>query len=129
MSLLLDLSRFRGTTDRIARQVNPADLSAEGDDFRITAPAELDVELDKDAQRVRLVGRVATTLSTDCSRCLDAFDIPVDARFDTLFLPVSANAGEAEREVRSEDLGVSFYRDDTIDLAEVMREQFLLALP
>ena len=28
-----------------------------------------------------------------------------------------------------EDLGVSFYKDDAIDLGEVMREQFYLALP
>ena len=28
-----------------------------------------------------------------------------------------------------EDVGVSFYRDDVIDLGDVIREQFYLALP
>jgi uncharacterized protein len=31
--------------------------------------------------------------------------------------------------VQDADVGVSFYKDDTIDLGEVMREQFFLALP
>jgi len=34
-----------------------------------------------------------------------------------------------EQEVADEDLGVSFYKDETLDLADLMREQFYLALP
>ncbi len=41
----------------------------------------------------------------------------------------SANAGEGEQEVADEDLGVSFYKDETLDLGELMREQFYLVLP
>ena len=36
---------------------------------------------------------------------------------------------EAEREVEDEDLETSYYRDDQIDLNELLREQFYLALP
>jgi uncharacterized protein len=32
-------------------------------------------------------------------------------------------------EVKEDDLGVSFYTDDAIDLEQIMREQFYLALP
>ena len=34
-----------------------------------------------------------------------------------------------EREVQDEDLETSYYRDDQIDLNELLREQFYLALP
>ena len=44
-------------------------------------------------------------------------------------LPSSDNSGEAEQEIAEDDLGVSYYKDDAIDLGEVMREQFYLALP
>ena len=73
----------------------------------------------------------ATTLELDCSRCLESFRVPIDATFDVLFLPSVANTGDGQddREVGDEDLGVSFYKDDTIDLGEVIREQFFLALP
>ena len=53
----------------------------------------------------------------------------VDAPFDVRYLPASEAATDAEREVGEEDLEVSYYRDDQVDLNELMREQFYLALP
>jgi uncharacterized protein len=38
-------------------------------------------------------------------------------------------ATEQERELQDEDVETSYYRDDQIDLNELMREQFYLALP
>ena len=128
--MLLDLRGFRGEVDRIARTYDAARFRLEGEDFRIKGPVEFTAELKKDAQKVRLVGRLRATLEVDCGRCLEPFDIAVNAPFDLMFLPEtggSSNGGE--REVQDADVGVSFYKDDTIDLGEVMREQFLLAMP
>jgi uncharacterized protein len=127
--MLLDLSRYRGGVDRVERREPPEALSRPGDEFRIVAPVEFEAEVRKDQEKVRLVGRTRTRLGLDCSRCLDPFEVPVDARFDELFLPVAANTGASEAEIQESDVGVSYYRDDVIDLAEVMREQLHLALP
>jgi uncharacterized protein len=126
--MLYDLSRLRTGTDRLTRRFEPSDFPVE-EEFRLAAPVGLDVEIHKDASKVRVTGRVATTLQLGCSRCLEPFDIPVDAVFDALFLPVASNAGGDEQEVADEDLGVSFYKDETLDLGELMREQFYLVLP
>ena len=40
----------------------------------------------------------------------------------------AGHAGE-EREVTEDDLTTSFYKEDSIDLGELMHEQFVLALP
>jgi uncharacterized protein len=55
--------------------------------------------------------------------------VPVDTTFDLLFLPAVANTGGDDQEVAEDDLGVSFYKDDAIDLRQVIREQFYLSLP
>jgi uncharacterized protein len=128
MSMLYDISRLRTGTDRLTRRFEPSEFPVE-EEFRLGAPVDLDVEIHKDATKVRVTGRVATTLQLDCSRCVEPFDIPLDAAFDALFLPAVANAGAGEQEVADEDLGVSFYKDETLDLADLMREQFYLALP
>jgi uncharacterized protein len=128
--MLLDLRGFRGGVDELARQFPPEAFGAPGKDFRVVAPVSLTARVTKDAQKVRLAGRVTATLEVDCSRCLEPFSIDVDAPFDLMFLPEAPAAGATdEREVREDDIGVSIYRDDTIDLGEVMREQFYLALP
>jgi uncharacterized protein len=126
--MLYDLSRLRTGTDRVARRFEPSEFPVE-DEFRLAAPVDLDVEVHKDASKVRVVGRLTTRLELACSRCLDPFEIPVDAQFDALFLPAASNMGDDEQQVADEDLGVSFYKDDTLDLGELMREQFYLALP
>lgn len=130
--MLLDLREFRGEVDRLSRTFAPEAFDLEGEDFRIVAPVNLTAEVRKDSEKVRLVGRVTTTLEADCGRCLEPFAIPVDAPFDLLFLPDAtrpAGAASAEDEVQDADVGVAFYKEDTIDLGEVMREQFFLALP
>jgi uncharacterized protein len=127
--MLLDLSRFRGEVDHLERRYEPAAFAPGDTDYRVVGPVQLSVDVRKDARKVRLVGRVRTTLECECSRCLEPFEIPVDAPVDLLFLPASANAGAGEQQVEDEDLGVSFYRDDVLDLGDVMREQFVLALP
>ena len=125
----LDLRRFRGQTERIEQQYQPSAFRLEDEDFRLVAPVEFQADVHKDASKVRMSGRVRTTLETSCSRCLESFTVPVDAPFDLMFLPAAANTGEAEQQVADDDVGVSFYKDDEIDLGDVMREQFYLALP
>jgi uncharacterized protein len=129
MPLLLDLSRLRAGTERVDRQIEPSAFADAAGDFRVVSPVVFTAEVRKDGQKARATGRVQATLETGCSRCLEPFTIPVDATFDALFLPASANAGRDEQEVGDEDLGVSFYTNDTIDLGEVIREQFYLAMP
>jgi uncharacterized protein len=127
--MLLDVSRLRAGVDRLDRRYEPAALARPDDAFRLVGPVDLAADIRKDGQQVRLTGRVTATLELDCSRCLEAFAVPVDAAFDLLFLPAAENAGTGEREVAEEDLGVSYYRGDLIDLGEMIREQFYLALP
>ncbi|MEZ5317672.1 MAG: DUF177 domain-containing protein [Vicinamibacterales bacterium] len=127
----LDLSRFRGDSDHLDRTFDPSSFDLSGDEFALLAPVHLVADLRKDGRKFRLQGRVTTTLECACSRCLEPFPVLVDASPDLLFLPATDNAdgtGE-EREVREDDLGVSYYRHDTLDLGEVLREQFYLALP
>lgn len=130
MSMLLDLSRFRRGEEHVERTDPPEAFGLDGEDFRLVAPVHFETDVRKDAEKVRLVGRVKTTLEVACGRCLEPYQIPVDAPFDLLFLPAAVEAASGgEHEMDQDDVGVTYYRDDVIDLAEVMREQFFLALP
>lgn len=127
--MLLDLSRLRGGVEHVERRFDPAGFAPTGEEFRVIAPATLVADLRKDGLKVRLTGRLEATLECDCSRCVEPFPVPVDATLDLLFLPVPEGRAEGEQEVAEDDLGVSYYHDDAIDLAEVLREQFYLVLP
>jgi len=125
----LDLTRYRQPLGHFSRVFQPEEVAQEGDAYRIVAPVQLDFEIQKDKVRFRLVGTAATELELPCSRCLEPYRMVVNAPFDLRYHPVSEMSQEEEREVGENDLETSYYQDDQIDLNELLREQFYLALP
>jgi len=126
----LDLTRYRQPVSHFGRTFQFDEVRGESDAYRIAAPVELEFDIHKDKDRFRLVGRVRTELELECSRCVEPYRFPIDAEFDQRYLPSSqASTTDAEREVEEDDLETSYYTDDQIDLSELMREQFYLALP
>ena len=125
----LDLTRYRQPLNHFSRTFQPDEVGQEGDAYRIVAPVHLDFDLHKDKDKFRLVGTSQTELELLCSRCLEPFRMPVDSSFDLRYLPATEMAADEEREVQEADLETSYYRDDQIDLNELLREQFYLALP
>jgi uncharacterized protein len=129
----LELSHIRQAETEFAKVFQPADIPGGEDDYRVTAPVDVRMVIHKDHDRFRLVGTVKTRLELACSRCLEAFELPVDREFDLRFLPLGATEPEPdeddEAEVKDDDVAVTFYRDDQIDLNELLQEQFYLALP
>ena len=125
----LDLTRYRQPLTHVHKTFQPADAGGQGEAYRVMEPVELDFDLHKDKERFRIVGTVKTVLELPCSRCLEPFRLPVDAEIDLRYLPASELSSDDEREIAEEDVDISYYRDDQIDLTELLREQFYLALP
>jgi uncharacterized protein len=126
--LALNLARIRTLHERFEQTYAPGQLEST-DDFRVVEPVSLAFDISKDNQQFRLVGTVRTTLEMPCSRCLEAFIMPLDQAFDLRYQPHALNSGEGEREIEEDDLTTAFYENDEIDLGHLMREQFYLALP
>lgn len=129
--MVLDLGKIRTPHTRYER-VFAADAFPPDDAFRVVEPVTLAFDIIKDKQNFRLTGSVRTTLELPCSRCLDPFTLPVDAPFDLRYQPhteLAETARNDEVEIEEDDLSTAFYENDQIDLAQLMREQFLLALP
>jgi uncharacterized protein len=128
----LDLSHIRQPETAFLRQYEPSALAGGDDDYRIIAPVTLAFTIHKDQDRFRLVGTVSTTLELRCSRCLEPFTLPVNAAFDLRYLPERTAAPDEDTEdgeLGVEDASATFYTGDEIDLGDLMREQFYLALP
>ena len=129
----LDLTRFRQPVSHVSRQFTPAEVDPEGgESYRVVGPVELDFDLHKDKSRFRVVGRAKAELELQCSRCLEPYRLPVDVPLDLRYAPVSegedAETSE-DRDISADETDTSYYHDDMLDLNELLREQFYLALP
>jgi uncharacterized protein len=127
--LSLNLAKIRDAHERFEQVYRPEQLAVTDDAFRVAAPVNLAFDIHKDKDQFRLAGSVKTTLELLCSRCLEPFMWPVESSFDLRYQPHARNTGEGEREIEEDDLTTAFYENDTIDLGQMMREQFYLALP
>ncbi|HLL74966.1 MAG TPA: DUF177 domain-containing protein [Pyrinomonadaceae bacterium] len=119
-------------------------LTAEGKPFEQTyAPGALSLEdehatlasgvrawgrASRKGEEVRVRGSLQTSVELHCDRCLGPVPVPVNVDFVANFVRPSEPTAEA-RELHDEDLEVSVYDGDSVDLDEIVREQILLALP
>lgn len=110
------------------------------DEFSILGPVRFAGTLTRAGDRFHLRGRIGATLQLTCGRCLTPFPKAVDTAVDLTYVPDRAPAGTAakdakaqapdeEVELQDEDLNTSYYHDHVLDLGEMLREQFYLALP
>ena len=128
--MLLDLNKLRGQREHFERTFPASAFEPQDSDYRVAAPADLVLDVTRlGDEAFGLSGRVTTRLRMDCSRCLEPFDVPVDAAFDLRYVSQAENAGDGEMEVGEDELATAFYREGMVDLIDLMREQFVLALP
>ena len=128
--MLLDLTRLQGPREHFERTLQPSLFEPPDPDYRVAAPVELSMDVTKaTVDSFNVTGRVTTRLALDCSRCLEGFEIPVELNFELQYLPQSQNAGDPEQEIADGDLETAFYRDGSLDVLDLVREQFQLALP
>jgi uncharacterized protein len=104
-------------------------LDYRGADFRQVAPLKVDAVAELVGPEICIRGRLVTRLEACCDRCLSSVVIPVEQEFNLFYRPVSAIAREEEVELPEDELGVGFFSGDGIELADVVTEQVILALP
>lgn len=79
--------------------------------------------------KVHIRGNMNAEVSVDCTRCLEPAVKYIDVSFDDVFVDAAQESKTSETEVGIENLNESLVQEGRIELAEVIREQILLALP
>lgn len=131
--MLLDLERVPPGGQVIDRSVDPSTLSMDSSEFRLVGAVALTGRLVRaDGEAYRLQGRLSSNVEVSCVRCLEPFQSAIRETLDLVYLPQSQNVAASEDEdhgLGADELAVSFYRDEAIDLAHMIWEQIVLALP
>jgi uncharacterized protein len=128
--MLFDLNKLQGQRQHVERTFPPSAFDPQDEDYRVASPVELSMDVAKaGGDTFSVSGRFRTTLELECGRCVEPYAIPLEADFDLRYVPQADNAGEGEREIGEADLATAFYREGTLDIGDLLREQFQLALP
>ena len=128
--MLLNLSKIRTAHERVDKVYPPDAFDAAAVDYQVVEPVTLGLDVYKDKRQFRLAGTIRTVLELSCGRCLEPFRLPVDSRFELRYHPIADAVAKTEHEVRDEDdFSTAYYENEQIDLEQLMREQFEMALP
>jgi uncharacterized protein len=144
--MLVKIEEIRDEGLQVDNQVGLEQLgeALEGSGFRATEPLAYSASLRKVSGGVLLEGRFTSQVWTPCKRCLIEAKLSLPVSFTLNLIPRALALGgelledEAEKDAAQGESGGSFRMEDAdeelfdgrvIDLAPILREQMLLALP
>ena len=77
----------------------------------------------------RVQGKYTVTLEADCDRCLALTRFPLEKTFDLFYRPQPADLVADEIKIDEGEAEIGFYEGLGLELADLIKEQILLALP
>jgi uncharacterized protein len=126
----IEVENLTAAAKPFAHTYRPEEVEVEEEGAQLIADAAVEGSATRKGEQVRLRGTIRTEVELLCDRCAAPQNAPLAVEFDTSFIPQEVEAVKPENvELQAEDLILSAYVGDTVDLDELVREQILLALP
>lgn len=131
--LVINVSRIPPEGLEVKESLQPGEVHLEGEDsFTLTPGGRLESRLERaEDDSVHVRGSLSAELLLQCGRCLESFLLPLEQDLDLFYLrrrPEDAGE-EDEVELSDREMVVAYYEGDELDLGEMVREQFFLAVP
>ncbi|MEY4950890.1 MAG: hypothetical protein RL698_3101 [Pseudomonadota bacterium] len=100
-------------------------------DFRFVHAIEVHLDHYRADDNLFFAGHLSTVAQGECARCTETFAYPVEQDFSFVLRPVDPEEEREEErnELSSDDLSVTTYEGEEVDLAPLVEEQALVALP
>jgi len=87
------------------------------------------IKLLRFGKKILVDGSVKGVVLLKCSRCLNDFSRPVDLDFREEYTPADETELERDQELSDDELDISFYKGEEIDVTGIVKEQVLLEIP
>jgi uncharacterized protein len=128
-AMRIELDKLEKTGSTFAHRYEPEEIVLDEEHMRLTEPPSLSGRVSRSGNEVRLRGKINATAEVECDRCLKMVSLPIEAEFDVKYVPNEDYTPSEAAELQEEDLSVSFFDGETIDVDELVREQVLLSMP
>lgn len=112
----------------LREELEPSKLALE-DEGDFVGLVRLALDLDRFGEKVRVEGLVRAVMAVDCHRCTEPYEQVVEARVQTIYQPRPPGQPAQHVELDEETLGLSYYDEELVDLAPLVRDIILLELP
>jgi uncharacterized protein len=125
----IELASLEGAKGAFAHQYEPDELALNDGRLHIVNPPRVTGEIRREGQRVKARGSVVAQLQVECDRCLKLVELPVNSRFKVEYLSTEDYQAQQADELTEEDLDLTVFDGEVVDIDDLVTEELLLAVP
>jgi len=127
--MVIDLITLEKSPFLFAFSFAPDEIELGIETARLKNAVKAEGELTKRIVQTDVKGKIFAEVETECSRCLQVAELKLEIPFKAAFVTAENYTEAKEAELKEDDLDVSIFNGDKIDVRELVREQILLNLP
>jgi len=125
----IELENLEGGKGAFSHSYAAPELDLDDDRIVLLEPPTVSGEFRQRERKVKVSGRVNARARVECDRCLQAVELPINSRFTLEYVTPEDYQAQQAVELTQEDLDLSIFEGDAIDLDELVKEELLLSIP
>jgi uncharacterized protein len=127
--MFLDVKDLAVRKVRIRKSYAPGSIDYGISELKQAAPLEVTGSAELHEGVIRVVGELDTKIDMVCARCLEPVVEDVHRDFDLFYQPLPKATKPEEEQLKDDETDIGFFQGDGLFLADILKEQVLLALP
>src|SRR6201984_1728318 len=127
--MFLDVKELAVRKLRIHKVYAPGSIDFHSAEIKQIEPLEVNATAELLEGQIRIAGDIETKVELVCARCLEPVVEEVSRTFDLFYSPLPKGVKPEEARLKEDDAEIGFFEGEGLFLADVLREQVLLALP
>lgn len=125
----IELEKLDGRRGDFAHVYQPDELNPVDERVDLAGPASVTGQVRLEGHEVLVEGHIETQVQLECDRCLKPIEFPVNADFALEYITGADYASSSNAALSEEEMTVSVFDGEAIDVDEIVKEQVLLAVP
>ena len=127
--MFLDVKDLAVRKLRIRKTYRPGSIDYHSAEIKQVQPLEVTATAELVNGQIHVFGELETRIELACARCLEPVIEELSRAFDLFYSPVPRGGRPEEERLKEDDSEIGFFEGEGLFLADVLKEQVLLALP
>ena len=125
----VELARLDNKVGKFAHEYAAGELVLDDDRVVLVGAPTVSGHITRTEKSVVVEGEFAAIVKVECDRCLRPVELPISSDFRLEYVTAETYKSLETFELGQEDLALSIFDGEFIDVDEIVREQVFLAIP
>jgi uncharacterized protein len=125
----IELEKLEDGRGKFAHTYQPEELDLLDDRITLSTPVVANGTVERTGSEIVVSGQISSEVRVECDRCLKILDLPIAASFKLNYITGEDYESSHAAELTADEMAVSIFDGETVDVDELVKEQILLSVP